>query len=137
MLVPIFFIVVGARTDLSVLNPLEPANRAGLVIASFLVVVAIVGKVMAGFAIFGQPGVNRLAVGVGMVPRGEVGLVFAGVGAASGVLTESLDAAIIVMVIFTTFLAPPLLRMVFKEDDAEVSPIETAPELETVDEAGS
>ncbi len=137
MLVPIFFIVVGARTDLSVLNPLEPANRAGLVIASFLVVVAIVGKVMAGFAIFGQPGVNRLAVGVGMVPRGEVGLVFAGVGAASGVLTESLDAAIIVMVIFTTFLAPPLLRMVFKEDDAEVSPIETAPELETVDEVGS
>jgi Kef-type K+ transport system membrane component KefB len=72
-----------------------------------------------------------------MVPRGEVGLVFAGVGAASGVLTESLDAAIIVMVIFTTFLAPPLLRMVFKEDDAEVSPIETAPELETVDEVGS
>ncbi|MGF1518039.1 MAG: cation:proton antiporter [Nodosilinea sp.] len=138
MLVPIFFIVVGARTDLSVLNPLEPANRAGLVIASFLVVVAIVGKVIAGFAIFGQPGINRLAVGVGMVPRGEVGLVFAGVGAASGVLTESLDAAIIVMVIFTTFLAPPLLRMVFKEDDdAAVSPIEAAPELETADEAGS
>lgn len=137
MLVPIFFIVVGARTDLSVLNPLEPANRAGLVIASFLVVVAIVGKVIAGFAIFGQPGINRLAVGIGMVPRGEVGLVFAGVGAASGVLTESLDAAIIVMVIFTTFLAPPLLRMVFKEDDAEVAPVEPAPELETADEAGS
>lgn len=136
MLVPIFFIVVGARTDLSVLNPLEPANRAGLVIASFLVVVAIVGKVIAGFAIFGQPGINRLAVGVGMVPRGEVGLVFAGVGAASGVLTESLDAAIIVMVIFTTFLAPPLLRMVFKEDDAAVSPMEPAPELETADEVG-
>ncbi len=137
MLVPIFFIVVGARTDLSVLNPLEPANRAGLVIASFLVVVAIVGKVIAGFAIFGQPGINRLAVGVGMVPRGEVGLVFAGVGAASGVLTESLDAAIIVMVIFTTFLAPPLLRMVFKEDDAANSPIEATPELETADEVGS
>ena len=137
MLVPIFFIVVGARTDLSVLNPLEPANRAGLVIASFLVVVAIVGKVIAGFAIFGQPGINRLAVGVGMVPRGEVGLVFAGVGAASGVLTESLDAAIIVMVIFTTFLAPPLLRMVFKEDEAEVAPAEPAPELETADEVGS
>ncbi|TVQ13736.1 MAG: cation:proton antiporter [Leptolyngbya sp. DLM2.Bin27] len=136
MLVPIFFIVVGARTDLSVLNPLEPANRAGLVIASFLVVVAIVGKVIAGFAIFGQPGINRLAVGVGMVPRGEVGLVFAGVGAASGVLTESLDAAIIVMVIFTTFLAPPLLRVVFKEDDGMVTPAEPTPELETADEVG-
>ena len=52
-----------------------------------------------------------------MIPRGEVGLVFAGVGSASGVLTESLDAAIIVMVILTTFLAPPLLRIVFKESD--------------------
>jgi Kef-type K+ transport system membrane component KefB len=115
MLVPIFFVTVGARTDLSVLNPLEPSNRAGLIIASFLVVVAIVGKVVTGFAVFGQPGINRLAIGIGMVPRGEVGLVFAGVGSASGVLSESLEAAIIVMVILTTFLAPPLLRLVFKE----------------------
>ncbi|WP_228054041.1 cation:proton antiporter [Nodosilinea sp. LEGE 07298] len=137
MLVPIFFITVGARTDLSVLNPLEPANRAGLVIASFLVIVAIIGKVIAGFVIFGQPGTNRLAVGVGMIPRGEVGLVFAGVGAASGVLTESLEAAIIVMVIFTTFLAPPLLRVVFKEDEGAIAPAEPAPELETADEVGS
>lgn len=117
MLVPVFFVTVGARTDLSVLNPLEPANREGLVIASFLVVVAIIGKVITGFAIFGQPGINRLAVGIGMVPRGEVGLVFAGVGSASGVLSESLDAAIIVMVILTTFLAPPLLRLVFKDTE--------------------
>nr|WP_155523677.1 cation:proton antiporter [Nodosilinea nodulosa] len=138
MLVPIFFITVGARTDLSVLNPLEPANRAGLIIASFLVVVAILGKVVAGFAIFGQPGINRLAVGVGMIPRGEVGLVFAGVGAASGVLTESLDAAIIVMVIFTTFLAPPLLRVVFKDDEDALKPaaeIATAEEVESTPEA--
>lgn len=135
MLVPIFFITVGARTDLSVLNPMEPANRAGLVIASFLVVVAVVGKVIAGFVIFGQPGVNRLAVGVGMIPRGEVGLVFAGVGAASGVLTESLDAAIIVMVIFTTFMAPPLLRMVFNADDEAAA--KPALELETAEEIES
>ena len=135
MLVPIFFIVVGARTDLSVLNPLEPANRAGLIIASFLVVVAIVGKVVAGFAIFGQPGINRLAVGVGMVPRGEVGLVFAGVGAASGVLTESLDAAIIVMVIFTTFLAPPLLRMVFNAEEDAIAPEKLAVDSQPTEEA--
>lgn len=124
MLVPIFFITVGARTDISVLNPLNPENRPGLIIASFLVVVAIVGKVITGFAIFGQPGINRLAVGIGMVPRGEVGLVFAGVGAASGVLSESLDAAIIVMVILTTFLAPPLLRVVFQDDDSLSADIE-------------
>ncbi|MBD2260421.1 cation:proton antiporter [Pseudanabaena sp. FACHB-2040] len=123
MLVPIFFITVGARTDISVLNPLDPANREGLVIASFLVVVAIVGKVVTGFAVFGQPGINRLAIGIGMIPRGEVGLVFAGVGSASGVLSESLDAAIIVMVILTTFLAPPMLRVVFKDEPEDASGI--------------
>ncbi|MBE7383008.1 MAG: cation:proton antiporter [Leptolyngbya sp. SIO1E4] len=117
MLVPVFFVTVGARTDISVLNPLEPSNREGLIIASFLVIVAIFGKVVTGFAVFGQPGINRLAIGVGMIPRGEVGLVFAGVGSASGVLSESLEAAIIVMVILTTFLAPPLLRVVFKGSD--------------------
>ncbi|MEM6352309.1 MAG: cation:proton antiporter [Cyanobacteria bacterium P01_D01_bin.14] len=121
MLVPVFFVTVGARTDISVLNPLEPANREGLIIASFLVVVAIIGKLITGFAVFGQPGVNRWAIGIGMIPRGEVGLVFAGVGAASGVLSESLDAAIIVMVILTTFVAPPLLRVVFQaEDEADM-----------------
>ncbi|NEQ52009.1 MAG: cation:proton antiporter [Leptolyngbya sp. SIO3F4] len=121
MLVPVFFVTVGAHTDISVLNPLNPANREGLIIASFLVVVAIIGKVVTGFTVFGQDGINRLAIGVGMIPRGEVGLVFAGVGAASGVLSESLDAAIIVMVIFTTFLAPPLLRIVFKDDNDDPS----------------
>ncbi|EKV01742.1 Kef-type K+ transport system, membrane component [Leptolyngbya sp. PCC 7375] len=117
MLVPVFFVTVGAHTDISVLNPLNPANREGLVIASFLVVVAILGKIITGFTVFGQDGINRMAIGVGMIPRGEVGLVFAGVGAASGVLSESLDAAIIVMVILTTFIAPPLLRIVFNTDD--------------------
>lgn len=116
MLVPVFFVTVGARTDISVLNPLEPANREGLIIASFLVIIAIIGKTITGYAVFGQPGINRLAIGFGMIPRGEVGLVFAGVGAASGVLSESLDAAIIVMVIVTTFIAPPLLRLAFDSD---------------------
>ncbi len=118
MLVPVFFVTVGARTDVSVLNPLNPANREGLIIASFMVLVAIIGKVVTGFAIVGQPGINRLAIGVGMIPRGEVGLVFAGVGSASGALSESLEAAIIVMVILTTFVAPPLLRIVFKDSDS-------------------
>lgn len=117
MLVPVFFVAVGARTDISVLNPLEPSNREGLIIASFLVVIAIFGKIITGFAVFGQEGINRLAIGVGMIPRGEVGLVFAGVGSASGVLSEALEAAIIVMVILTTFVAPPLLRIVFKDSD--------------------
>ena len=99
MLVPIFFVTVGAKTDLSVL----------------LIVVAIVGKVVTGLFVFGQPGINRLAIGVGMIPRGEVGLVFLGVGSASGVLSPATEAAIIMMVILTTFVAPPFLRLVFRE----------------------
>lgn len=112
--VPIFFVTVGAKTDLSVLNPAVPSNREGLTLAIFLIIVAIIGKVVTGLTVFGQPGINRLAIGVGMIPRGEVGLVFAGVGAASGVLSEATEAAIIMMVILTTFLAPPLLRLVFQ-----------------------
>ncbi|BAZ53422.1 Na+/H+-exchanging protein [Nostoc sp. NIES-4103] len=117
MLVPIFFVTVGAKTDLGVLNPAIPENREGLIMASFLITVAIIGKVVTGLSVFGQPGINRLAIGVGMIPRGEVGLVFAGVGAASGVLSKPLGAAIIMMVILTTFLAPPWLRFVFPESD--------------------
>jgi Kef-type K+ transport system membrane component KefB len=118
MLVPIFFVAVGARTDVSVLNPFVPENREGLIMSAFLIGVAIVGKVVTGFTVFGQPGINRLAIGVGMIPRGEVGLVFAAFGASTGVLPDSLQAAIIVMVILTTFLAPPLLRVVFTSDPA-------------------
>ena len=114
ILVPIFFVSVGAKADLGVLNPAIPSNREGLVIAAFLMVVAIAGKVVTGWSTFGPTKINRLAVGVGMIPRGEVGLVFAGIGSASGVLSKPLEAAIIVMVILTTFLAPPLLRVAFK-----------------------
>jgi Kef-type K+ transport system membrane component KefB len=113
--VPIFFVVVGARTNLSVLNPIDPINREGLLIALFLVVVAVLGKVITGFAVFGKPHINRLAIGVGMIPRGEVGLIFVSVGASSGILPPATQAGVVVMVIFTTFLAPPLLRLVFKD----------------------
>lgn len=128
MLVPIFFVVVGARTDLSVLNPSVPANREGLVLAAFLIGVAIIGKVVTGFTVFGQGDLKKLAIGVGMIPRGEVGLVFAGVGSESGVLSASTEAAIIMMVISTTFIAPPLLRVVFRDaPEATIAPTETMP----------
>ncbi len=117
MLVPVFFVTVGAKTDLGVLNPAIPTNQEGLIMAIFLIIVAIIGKVVTGLTVFGQPGINRLAIGVGMIPRGEVGLIFAGVDAASGVLSKPLGAAIIMMVILTTFIAPPLLRLVFPNSD--------------------
>jgi len=117
MLVPIFFVTVGAKTDLGVLNPAIPSNREGLIIATFLILVAILGKVITGLTVFGQPGINRLAIGVGMIPRGEVGLVFLGIGSSIGILSKPLEAAIIMMVIITTFLAPPLLRIVFPDPE--------------------
>ena len=129
MFVPIFFVVVGAKTDISVLNPINPVNREGLILAFFLVVVAILGKLITGAAVFGQEKINRLAIGVGMIPRGEVGLVFAGVGAATGILSKPLEAAIIVMVIITTFLAPPFLRLVFQRSDS-VDNLESPPKSE-------
>jgi Kef-type K+ transport system membrane component KefB len=130
ILVPIFFVTVGAKVDLGVLNPVVPGNREGLIIAAFLIVVAIIGKVVTGWSVFGQAGINRLAVGVGMIPRGEVGLVFAGIGAASGVVDKPLQAAMIIMVILTTFLAPPLLRFAFKQ------PVEPQETIEKADVLG-
>ena len=133
MLVPIFFVTVGAKTNLGVLNPAIPSNREALIMATFLIAVAILGKVVTGFTVFGQVQVNRLAIGVGMIPRGEVGLIFASVGSASGALSEATEAAIIMMVIVTTFLAPPLLRVVFQKD----VPVFTETERLALDNASS
>jgi Kef-type K+ transport system membrane component KefB len=124
LLVPIFFVTVGARADLGVLNPAIPANQSGLLIAGFLIAIAIIGKLITGWVVFGQPGINRLAIGVGMIPRGEVGLVFAGIGTASGAIDKPLEVAIIVMVIITTFLAPPCLRFAFDQS------IDSLPKIE-------
>jgi Kef-type K+ transport system membrane component KefB len=122
LLVPIFFVTVGAQADLGVLNPADPANWGGLVVAGFLIAIAIVGKLVTGWVVFGKPKINRLAIGIGMIPRGEVGLVFAGIGSASGVIDKSLEAAIILMVIVTTFAAPPFLRVAF--DRSKISSVE-------------
>jgi Kef-type K+ transport system membrane component KefB len=128
LLVPIFFVTVGARADLGVLNPTVPENRAGLLIAVFLVVVAVIGKLVTGWAVFGIPNVNRWAIGVGMIPRGEVGLVFAGIGAASGILDKPLQVSIIIMVILTTFVAPPFLRVAFGGAVETDTPVESTSE---------
>ena len=110
----VFFVLVGAGMDLSVINPSDPAARSALVVAAFLFVVAVIGKVVAGWAVFSKEKTNHLVVGLGMMPRGEVGLIFLGLGTASGLLDPGLEAAILLMVIGTTFLAPLLLRLVLK-----------------------
>ena len=108
----IFFVLIGTGMDLSVLNPFDPANRAGLVVAGFLLVVAIAGKVAAGWSFLSEQPTNRLVVGLGMMPRGEVGLIFLGLGTQAKLLSPALEAAILLMVIGSTFLAPVLLRLV-------------------------
>ncbi|MEY2644508.1 MAG: hypothetical protein RLZZ124_869 [Cyanobacteriota bacterium] len=108
----IFFVLIGTGMDLSVLNPLEPANRPGLVVAGFLLLVAIAGKVAAGWSFLSAQPTDRLVVGLGMMPRGEVGLIFLGLGTQAHLLSPALEAAILLMVIGTTFLAPVLLRLV-------------------------
>jgi len=108
----IFFVLIGTGMDLSVLNPMNPENREGLIVAAFLLTVAIAGKVAAGWSYVSKEKTNRLVVGLGMMPRGEVGLIFLGLGTQAGLLTKPLEAAILLMVIGTTFLAPILLRLV-------------------------
>tara|TARA_B100002051_G_scaffold46741_1_gene41441 strand:+ start:357 stop:1733 length:1377 start_codon:yes stop_codon:yes gene_type:complete len=110
----VFFVLVGAGMDLSVINPSDPSARSALVIAGFMFVVAIIGKVAAGWAVFGPQKTNKLVVGLGMLPRGEVGLIFLGLGTAAKLLSPGLEVAILLMVIGTTFLAPVLLRLVLK-----------------------
>jgi Kef-type K+ transport system membrane component KefB len=118
----VFFVLIGTGMDLSVLNPLDPANREGLIVAAFLLVVAMLGKVAAGWSYLSSEPTNRLVVGLGMMPRGEVGLIFLGLGSQAGILSPALEAAILLMVIGTTFLAPILLRVVIPPQPEAAAP---------------
>jgi Kef-type K+ transport system membrane component KefB len=108
--VPIFFVLVGAAVDLRSLNPMNAATRPFFVIGLLLTLVAIAGKLLAGYAAFGRP-LRKIIIGVGMIPRGEVGLIFAQVGLTAGVLTSGLYSSVALMVMATTFVAPPTLRV--------------------------
>jgi Kef-type K+ transport system membrane component KefB len=89
---------------------LEAMARTDVLIAGVaLTVVAIIGKVVSGW---GCPKtMNRWAVGFGMMPRGEVGLIFAGIGKGIGVVDDGLFSAVVLLVMVTTVLAPILLRV--------------------------
>lgn len=112
---PIFFVSIGSAVDLRLLDPTNPASRGTLAIAAALIALAIVGKVAAGWAAPWVP-FRRLVVGVGMVPRGEVGLIFADIGRRSGVLGEEVFGAVLLMIMATTFVAPPALKALFGSD---------------------
>jgi Kef-type K+ transport system membrane component KefB len=121
--VPLFFVAVGAAVDLSVLNPLDPANRTTLLIGGLLIVAAVVGKFLAGHAPVWFRG-NKNVIGVGMIPRGEVGLIFAQMGLATGVFDAGIFSAVTLMVMVTTFMAPPLLKLLFPSVASKGGPIQ-------------
>jgi Kef-type K+ transport system membrane component KefB len=110
--VPIFFVAVGAAVDVRVLNPLDPANGQTLLVGGLLLVAAVLGKFFAGYAPFWFRG-KKHVIGIGMVPRGEVGLIFAQIGLAAGVFDPGFFSAVTLMVMVTTFMAPPLLKLLF------------------------
>jgi Kef-type K+ transport system membrane component KefB len=119
--VPIFFVAVGAAVDVRMLNPLDPAGRTTLLVGGLLIAAAVAGKFLAGYAPFWFQG-RKDVVGVGMIPRGEVGLIFAQMGLAGGVLDPTLFGAVMLMVMATTFLAPPLLKHLLAAGGAVRSP---------------
>jgi Kef-type K+ transport system membrane component KefB len=109
---PIFFVSVGASVNLRLLDPTQEGAAGILGVAAVLTLLAIAGKLAAGWA---APWIKfrRLVVGVGMVPRGEVGLIFADIGRRSGVLNDAVFGAILLMIMATTFIAPPGLKVLF------------------------
>ena len=112
LLAPIFFVNVGAAADVRLLDPTRPGAGAVLLVAGALTVIAVAGKLVAGWA---APWVryHRLTVGAGMVPRGEVGLIFADVGRQAGLLSDMTFSIVLLMVMATTFIAPVALKLIF------------------------
>lgn len=102
IVVPVFFVLMGLQVKLETF-----LNWRALELAGVLTAVAIAGKLISGPA--AGRGVKWLSVGIGMMPRGEVGLIFASIGRALGVVNDELFSAVIIMVLVTTLLTPPLL----------------------------
>lgn len=108
-LVPVFFVLMGLHTDLTTF-----AQPGVLGLSCALVACAVLGKQVCYFGVIGR-GIDRLSVGIGMIPRGEVGLIFANIGLSTTVRGERVMStasysAVVVMVIVTTMITPPLLK---------------------------
>jgi Kef-type K+ transport system membrane component KefB len=109
LLVPVFFVVMGMRVDLRAL-----AHPQILGLAVLLTLAAIVGKQACALGGLGAP-LDRLTIGIGMIPRGEVGLIFANLGLGltlhgASILDATTYATIVIMVMATTLVTPPLLK---------------------------
>ena len=119
LFVPFFFAVVGASVDLA-----AASSPRALMIGGALIVVGFLGKFLAGLSPWWFRG-DRTLIGVAMVPRGEVGLIFAQMGLATGAIGPDLFGALMLMVLVTTFVTPPLLGLVARKHaaaDEEAAP---------------
>jgi Kef-type K+ transport system membrane component KefB len=105
---PVFFVLIGMQVNLALL-----ADPATLALGGALTVVAIASKLVAGF--FAGPKADKWVVGLGMVPRGEVGLIFASIGKSLGVIDGGVFSAVVLMVIATTLFAPIALDRVLRQ----------------------
>lgn len=108
-LVPIFFVLMGMRTDLR-----SFAQPGVLGLAAALTAAGILGKQVCAFGVIGR-GIDRVSVGLGMIPRGEVGLIFANIGLTLSVgghriIDQATFSAVVIMVIVTTMITPPALK---------------------------
>ncbi|MEO0800969.1 MAG: cation:proton antiporter [Cyanobacteria bacterium J06642_2] len=110
LLIPIFFVVTGARTDLRVINPFAPGGLGVLMMGAFLALTVLIGRLGGAYLVPCKTPLNRLAIGVGMLPLGEVALVIAGVGVASGRMPANLSAAVVVAILITVSITPGWLR---------------------------
>jgi Kef-type K+ transport system membrane component KefB len=110
--VPVFFVLMGVEVRLEAF-----ADISVLGLAAGITGAAILGKQVCGLAVLDK-GLDRWSVGIGMIPRGEVGLIFASIGKALGVVDDSLYAACVIMVIVTTFIAPVALQIRMKRQAA-------------------
>ena len=109
-LVPIFFVVTGLNVDVSVLR--DPT----VIYSSIaLCLVAILSKLACGWAFPSKEKFSRILIGVGMIPRGEVGLIFASVGKSIGVVDNRLYAIAVIVVITTTLVTPPILAFLINK----------------------
>src|SRR5690606_22447171 len=115
---PLFFAIIGAQVDLRGMN-IEVLTLGGIIIA-----VAIVSK-LAGCGlssfIFIKDRKKAARIGIGMISRGEVGLIVAAAGASSGILSGNLYTTVVMMVAVTTIITPIWLKMSYKRDPPETS----------------
>ncbi|HEX2384407.1 MAG TPA: cation:proton antiporter [Acidimicrobiales bacterium] len=119
LFIPVFFLQIGIDAQI------DAFARVGVLRdAAILLVVAVVGKLVSPLGAIGSPG-DKLLIGLGMLPRGEVGLIFATIGLQTGVLDDDLYAALLLVVLVTTLVTPQLLKIRYgqlRRDPAHFAP---------------